>query len=110
MFLALDSSSRGPPARLAEMKDRSFGRYKRFSKKYNIASLSELREVFDTDLLWVLEYLGLIDSNQHERLRHCFLFRNNSGHPGEAPITGENLYSFYSDVSHIVLKNKKFDT
>jgi hypothetical protein len=70
--------------------------------------LSELQTVFDTDLLWVLEYLQLIDGNQHQRLRYCFEFRNNSAHPGKAPIKGENLYSFYSDISEIVLKNPKF--
>jgi len=94
----------------SEMKSKSQGRYKRFTKEYNINSLSELREVFDTDLLWILEYLQLIDVNQHERLRHCFLLRNNCGHPGDAPITGENLYSFYSDVSQIILKNKAFNS
>lgn len=92
-----------------EMKARDFGRFKRFMKSYRIETLSELREVFDTDILWIVEYLSLIDSNQHERLRHCFTMRNNSAHPGEAPITGENLYSFYSDVTSIVLKNKAFD-
>ena len=33
---------------------------------------------------------------------------NNSAHPGLAPIKGANLYSFYSDISEIVLKNDKF--
>ena len=94
----------------SQMKAKTFGRFKRFKKQDNIDSLSELREVFDTDILWVLEFLKLIDCNQHERLRHCFLLRNNSGHPGEAPITGENLYSFYSDITKIILKNKIFDS
>ncbi len=91
-----------------EMNQLTQGKFKRFKKKYIVNSLSELREVFDTDILWVLEYLGYIDGNEHERLRHCFLFRNNSAHPGEAPISGENLYSFYSDITKIVLKNNKF--
>jgi len=92
-----------------EMKNITDGRFKRFKKSYNVHSLSELRAtVFDNDLLWVLEYWGLIDSNQHERLSICFTMRNNSAHPGEAPITEENLASFYSDLKSIVFDNPKF--
>jgi hypothetical protein len=92
------------------MSEKQFGRFKPFNKKFRVESASELRRtVFDTDLLWVLEFMELIDSNQHERLRHCFELRNNSAHPGQAPISGENLYSFYSDITKIVLKNPKFD-
>ena len=92
-----------------EMAGRTTGRFKFFTKKLSIQSKSELQTVFDTDLLWVLEYLQLIDNNQHQRLRHCFEFRNNSAHPGLAPIKGPNLYSFYSDISEIVLKNSKLE-
>ena len=92
-----------------EMAAKQFGRFKPFNKKFRVESTSELRRtVFDTDLLWILEYLSLIDSNQHERLRYCFEMRNNSAHPGQAPVTGENLYSFYSDITRIVLKNNNF--
>jgi hypothetical protein len=91
-----------------EMTNKTTGRFKPFSKKYQVESLSELQRVFDTDLLLILEYLGLIDSNQNARLRYCFDMRNHSAHPGQAPITGENLYSFFSDITQIVLKNPKF--
>lgn len=91
-----------------EMHAKTVGRFKPFKKKFAVESMSDLQRVFDTDMLWVLEYLQLIDGNQHERLRHCFEMRNNSAHPGLAPITGENLYSFFSDITHIVLKNPKF--
>lgn len=91
-----------------EMAAKTTGRYKSFNKKFSIDSLSELQRIFDTDLLFILEYLTLIDGNQHQRLRHCFEFRNNSAHPGLAPITGENLYSFFSDITQIVLKNPNF--
>lgn len=91
-----------------EMAGKTTGRFKFFTKKQSIQSRSELQSVFDTDLLWVLEYLQMIDNNQHQRLRHCFELRNNSAHPGLAPIKGPNLYSFYSDISEIVLKNEQF--
>ena len=92
----------------ASMTAKTTGRFKFFKNRHHVESLSELQRVFDTDLLWVLEFLELIDGNQHQRLRHCFEFRNNSAHPGLAPIKGANLYSFYSDISEIVLKNEKF--
>lgn len=92
-----------------EMKDISSGRYRRFNKVFSVHNLSELQTtVFDNDLLWILEYWSLIDSNQHERLAICFTMRNNSGHPGEAIISPENLLSFYSDLDTIVFNNKKF--
>jgi hypothetical protein len=84
------------------------GRFKRFNKSFAVHSLSDLRTVFDSDLLWVLEYWELIDSNQHERLSICFTMRSNSAHPGEAPITEENLASFYSDLKAFVFDNPKF--
>lgn len=91
-----------------EMAGKTTGRFKPFTKKFSIDSRSELQQIFDTDLLWILEYLTLIDSNQHTRLRSCFDMRNHSAHPGLAPITGENLYSFFSDITQIVLKNPNF--
>lgn len=92
-----------------EMKAKTEGRYKRFNKSFSVQSLNDLRAlVFDTDLLWVLEYWQLIDPNQHERLEICFTMRNNSAHPGEAPITEENLSSFYSDLKTMVFDNPRF--
>jgi hypothetical protein len=84
------------------------GRFKRFTKTFNVNSLNELREVFDNDVLWVIEGMTLIDSNQHTRLRSCFDMRNQSAHPGEAPITEYNLASVFSDIDQIVLSNTKF--
>jgi hypothetical protein len=92
-----------------EMKSKCAGRFKRFQKSFSVNSLSELRAtVFDTDLLWVLEYWELIDANQHERLSICFTMRNNAAHPGEAPITDVNLASAFSDLKNIVFDNPKF--
>ena len=92
-----------------EMKNITSGRYKRFDKIFTVHNLAELQAiVFDNHLLWVLEYWGLIDSNQHERLTICFTMRNNSGHPGEATISPENLLSFYSDLKNIVFDNNNF--
>ena len=91
-----------------EMKILQEGRFKRFSKSFKVNSISEIRStVFDNDLLWVLEYWQLIDANQHDRLSTCFIMRNNSGHPGEALITPENLISFYSDLKQIIFDNPK---
>jgi len=86
------------------------GRYKRFNNKYDIQNLSDLRmSVFDGILLWVLEFLGTIDGNQHERLEICFTVRNTCAHPGEAIVSDENLLSFFSDIDNLVFANPKFD-
>jgi hypothetical protein len=84
------------------------GRFKKFSSPQSVNSLSELREVFDTVVLWVVEGMGLVDVNQHTRLRSCFELRSQCAHPGEAPITQYNLLSFFSDINEIVFKNPKF--
>jgi len=92
-----------------EMKKIRQGRFKRFGKSFNVKSLSELRAaVFDNDLLWILEYCGLIDSNEHDRLSSCFTMRNNCAHPGEAPLTEENLASIFSDLKGIIFDNADF--
>jgi len=91
-----------------EMKNKTTGRYRRFTKSFDIGSKSELQTVFDTDLLWILEYWQLIDVNEHDRLEICFTMRNNAAHPGEAPITPENLLSFYSDLKKMVFDKENF--
>lgn len=91
------------------MKRTNAGRFKKINKEFDISTLSELRAtVFDTDMLWVLEGLELIDSNQHKRLQHCYTMRSTSAHPGEAIITLENLESFFSDLRSIVFDSPSF--
>lgn len=84
------------------------GRFRRFNKGQNIPSISELREVFDSEILWIIEGMQLIDSNQHTRLRSCFDLRCQCSHPGDAPVTEYNLLSFFSDINEIVLRNANF--
>jgi hypothetical protein len=85
------------------------GRYKRFNKRFNIQNLADLRmSVFDRDLLWVLEFLGAIDGNQHERLGICLTVRNTSAHPGEATLSDENVLSFFSDIDSMIFANPEF--
>ena len=92
----------------AQMASQQKGRFKRFNQTQNVSSISELREVFDTVIMWIIEGMGLIDSNEHTRLRSCFEMRCHGAHPGQAPITEYNLMSFYSDIDQIVLNNPKF--
>jgi len=89
------------------MASQTKGRFKKFNQVQNIASLGELREVFDNIILWILEGMQLIDNNQHTRLHSCFELRSQCSHPGEAPITEYNLLSFFSDINEIVFKNPK---
>ncbi|MCU1269554.1 MAG: hypothetical protein JWN74_848 [Acidobacteriaceae bacterium] len=89
------------------MASQTKGRFKKFNQVQNVSSLSDLREVFDNIILWILEGMQLIDSNQHTRLHSCFELRCQCSHPGEAPITEYNLLSFFSDINEIVFKNPK---
>ncbi len=92
----------------ARMASEKTGRFKKFNQTQNVNSLSEIREVFDTIVLWIVEGMELIDSNQHTRLHACFEMRCHAGHPGEAPTTEYNLLSFFSDIEQIVLSNPRF--
>src|SRR6266446_2719644 len=92
----------------SQMASQQQGRFKKFNSVQNISSLSELRAVFDNVVLWIVEGMGLVDSNQHTRLTSCFEMRCQCAHPGEAPITPFNLMSFFSDINEIILKNPKF--
>jgi len=89
------------------MTSQSKGRFKKFNQTQNVSSISEVREVFDPILLWIIEGMQLIDINQHTRLRSCFELRCQCAHPGEAPVSEYNLLSFFSDIKAIVFENPK---
>ena len=91
-----------------KIKSQSSGKFKRWKKEFNISTLSELQTVFDTDLIIVLEGMGLLDGNQSQRLETCFQYRNHSAHPGEAPIEPAHVISFFTDISKIVILNQDF--
>ncbi len=91
-----------------QMSAATSGRYKKFTKAQNISNLAEMREVFDSIILWVIEAMGMIDTNQHTRLGSCFDMRCHGAHPGDAPITPYNLMSFFSDLDQIVFMNPAF--
>ena len=91
-----------------QMTAATTGRYKRFKKIDPVTNTAELQEVFDKPLLWVIEGMGMIDTNEHARLVSCFDMRCHGAHPGNAPITSYNLMSFFSDLDQIVFMNPKF--
>jgi len=92
-----------------KLKDQTKGRYKNWNKEFSITTLAELQTVFDNDLITVCEGMELLDSNQADRLtRVCFLYRNQSAHPGEAQVERPHVVSFFSDINSIVFKNPKF--
>lgn len=94
----------------ASIASQAQGRFKKFNSPQNISSLSEMREVFDTVVLWIIEGMQLIDSNQHARLKGCFDLRCQCAHPGDAPVTEFNLLSYFSDLNEIIFRNPKFKT
>jgi hypothetical protein len=92
-----------------EMKKITTGRFKKFTASVEVVSLNDLEAtVFDSNLLWILEYWGLIDSNQHDRLQFCFTMRNHAAHPGDAATTEQNLASAFSDIKTMVFDNPNF--
>jgi hypothetical protein len=92
-----------------EMKKITTGRFKKFNQSVEVVSLNDLEAtVFDSNLLWVLEYWGLIDANQHDRLQICFTMRNHAAHPGDAAITEQNLASAFSDIKAMIFDNPNF--
>jgi hypothetical protein len=91
------------------MKAQTSGRFRIWNKGFKVASLSELQEVFDMDVIWVLEGLELLDSNQGDRLRNvCYLYRNQSAHPGQAEIEDAHLVAFFTDLNSMILSNPSF--
>ncbi len=91
------------------LKNQTSGRHKRWNKEFTITTLGELQAVFDNDLITVCEGLGLLDSNQADRLTDVdFQYRNHSAHPGEAPIEDAHLVAFFTDINAIILTNLKF--
>lgn len=91
------------------IKNQKTGRHKNWNKEFSVATLADLQAVFDTDLIVVLEGMGHIDSNQVDRLRTCFQYRNHSAHPGQAPIEDAHLVAFFTDINAIVLQNPNFN-
>lgn len=89
------------------IKSQTSGKYKRWNKEFNVTTLGELQTVFDNDLIIVLEGMDIFDGNQSDRLLSCFNLRNQSAHPGEAPILEANVLAFFSDINEIVFQNAK---
>jgi hypothetical protein len=92
-----------------QMTSQQKGRFKKFNAPQHVNSLSEVREVFDKIVLWIIEGMQLIDVNQHVRLTSCFDLRCQCAHPGDAPVTEFNLLSFFSDLNEIVFRNPTFE-
>ena len=90
------------------LKNQTSGKFKNWNKEFTITTLSELQAVFDSDLVVVLEGMQLLDANQADRLRAAFQYRNQSAHPGAAPIEDPHLVVFFTDVNAIVLQNPAF--
>jgi hypothetical protein len=90
------------------LKNQTSGKFKNWNKEFAISTLSELQAVFDTDIIVLLEGMQLIDANQADRLRAAFQYRNQSAHPGAAPIEDPHLVVFFTDINAIVLQNPAF--
>jgi hypothetical protein len=91
------------------LKNQNSGKFKNWNKEFHILTLSELQQVFDKDLIIVLEGMGLLDGNQSERLIGTdFQYRCHSAHPGDAPIEESHVVAFFVDINEMILQNPKF--
>lgn len=91
-----------------ELKAQTTGKFKHWNKGVQATNFSELQTIFDNDLIVVLEGMELLNGNQADRLRVCFQYRNQSAHPGDAPIEEPHLVAFFTDINTIVLQNSNF--
>jgi len=92
----------------SKLKAQTSGKFRNWNKEFSITTVSELQTVFDKDLIVMLEGMGLIEGNQADRLNTCFQYRNQSAHPGDAPIEEPHLVAFFTDINSIVLQNQSF--
>lgn len=90
------------------LKQQTSGKFKRWNKEFSIQSVGELQAVFDTDMVVLLEGMGMIDDNQAQRLETLFQWRCHSAHPGDAPIGDAHVVAFFTDIVDIILANPKF--
>jgi hypothetical protein len=90
-----------------DMSKATKGRFKGFKSSASIESISDLREVPDRRILWVLDGMEILESNQRQRLEYGLDMRIQASHPGDAEVTLTNLESFFSDLSTLVFKNPK---
>ena len=82
-----------------EMFDKKVGRYKPFNKKFPRQFCHRAPSASLTrNLMWVLEYLNLIDGNRHQRLRHCFEFRTDHA-PTPVSHRSRAKICIFSDVT-----------
>ena len=90
-----------------EMSKQTKGRFKGFKASAPVESISDLREVPDRRILWALDGMGILESNQRQRLEYGLDMRIQASHPGDAEVTLTNLESFFSDLSTLVFRNPK---
>lgn len=91
-----------------QLKNQTNGKWKHWNKGVQASSAAELLPIFDTDLMIVLEGMGLLDENQHARLKVLFHWRCHSAHPADAPIGESHVVTFFTDAVDLVLAGKNF--
>jgi hypothetical protein len=91
-----------------QLKNQTTGKFAKWNKGVQASTVADLLPIFDTDLMIVLEGMGLLDDNQAQRLKVLFQYRCHSAHPADAPIGPAHVVSFFTDAVDIVLGNKCF--
>lgn len=93
-----------------KLKKSDKGKYKWWNKGQTVDTLTDLQRIFDNDLIIIFEGgLDIFDGNEADRLKILFEYRNQSAHPGNAPIDEPHIVAFFHDIVEIIFTNPKLE-
>jgi len=90
---------------LRVMREAKHGKFKQVRSAPPISTLGEVQEITDCNLILLILQLGLIDAKQADRLIEHLNHRNQSAHPGDAPVGEELLNHFFPGIGEIIFNN-----
>lgn len=90
---------------LRVLREAKHGKFKQVKNAPSISVLGEVQEISDRNLILLILRLGLVDAKQVDRLIEHLNHRNQSAHPGDAPVGEDLLNHFFSDIGEIIFNN-----
>jgi len=90
---------------LRVMREAKHGKFKQVKSAPPISALGEVQEINDRNLILLILRLDVVDAKQADRLLEHLNHRNQSAHPGDAPVGDELLNHFFSDIGEIIFNN-----
>ncbi len=92
---------------LRVMREAKHGKFKQVKNAPPITALGEVQEITDRNLIFLILRLGLVDAKQADRLLEHLNHRNQSAHPGNAPVGEDLLNHFFPGIGEIIFNNPK---